>query len=76
MSLTDVDKQRAIDTRQALQDIMKTHPNLSQYSSFYVKPQDVQNFSSEEIRLMQAYSTQQAEAKAYAKQQKIGIRGY
>ena len=54
---------------------MKTHPTLSQYSSFYVKPDDVKDLTPEEVQLMRAYATQQAEAKAYAKSQRIGIRG-
>ena len=74
--VTDVntDKQRAIDTRQALEEIMRGHPNLSRYSSFYVKPDDVQDLTPEEIGLMQAYSTQQAQAKSYAKAQRIGLK--
>lgn len=71
----DTDKQRAIDTRQALQEMMAGHPNLSRYSSFYVKPDDVKDLSPDEIELMRAYSTQQAQARAYAKTQRgIGIQ--
>jgi hypothetical protein len=69
-----VDKQRAIDTRNALKQIMDGHPNLSRYSSFYVKPEDAKDLTPEEIELMRAYATQQAQAKVYAKSQRIGMR--
>ncbi|SIO38181.1 hypothetical protein SAMN05444166_4247 [Singulisphaera sp. GP187] len=70
----DVDKQRAIDTRNALNEILGEQPNLSQYSSFYVKPEDLDKLSPEEVELMRAYATQQAQAKEYAKRQRVGIR--
>jgi hypothetical protein len=70
----NVDKQRAIDTRNALKQIMDGHPNLSRYSSFYVKPEDAKDLTPEEIELMRAYATQQAQAKVYAKSQRIGMR--
>ena len=70
----DVDKQRAIDTRNALEQILATHPNLSRYSSFYVKPENASSLTPEEIRLMRLYSEQQAAAKAYAASQRVGIK--
>ena len=70
----DVDKQRAIDTRAALEDILRTHPNLSRYSAFYAKPEDEANLTPEEIKLMRLYAGQQAAAKAYAKSQRVGVR--
>jgi hypothetical protein len=66
----DVDKQRAVETRAALEDIMRTHPNLSTYSSFYVKPEDVAKLTSEEILLMRNYSELQKRAKKYAKEKR------
>jgi hypothetical protein len=63
----DVDKQRAIETRGALEDIMRTHPNLSNYSSFYVKPEDAAKLTPEEILMMREYSELQERAKQYAK---------
>lgn len=72
----DVNKQRAIETREALQNLMAGHPSLSKYQNFYVKPEDAQNLTPEEIELMRAYSTIQDQAKAYSKEQRsrIGIR--
>jgi hypothetical protein len=41
-------RQRAIDLRSLLGAIMRGHPSLSRYSSFYVKPEDVADLSPEE----------------------------
>ena len=70
----DVDKQRAIDTRAALEEILRQHPSLSRYSSFYVKPEDVGKLTPEELALMQLYSTQQQAAREYAKAKRIGVK--
>jgi hypothetical protein len=71
----DVNKQRAIETRDALQKLMAGHPALSKYTNFYVKPEEAENLTPEEIELMRAYSTIQDQAKAYNKEQRrLGIR--
>lgn len=72
----DVEKQRAIDTRNAVEELMRAHPNLSQYSSFYVKPEEAAKLTPEEIELMRAYSMQQDAAREYARQkrERIGLR--
>lgn len=72
----DVNKQRAVETRDALQKLMAGHPALSKYTNFYVKPEDASNLTPEEVELMRAYSTIQDQAKAYNKEQRgrIGIR--
>jgi hypothetical protein len=72
----DTDNQRAIELRNAVEDMMKGHSNLSKYQSFYVKPEDVQNLSPEEIELMRMYSGIQDQAKLYAKEKraKIGVK--
>jgi hypothetical protein len=76
--VTDVDteKQRAVELRAELERMMQGHPNLSKYTSFYVKPEQVANLSPEEIQMMRVYSELQDRAKAYAKEQrtKIGLR--
>jgi hypothetical protein len=69
----DVDKQRAIETRAALEDIMRTHPNLSTCSSFYVKPGDAAKLTPEEILLMRKYSELHDQAKKYAKQKRQSV---
>ncbi len=40
VEVTDVemDKQRGIDTRSALDEILKGQPDVSRYDRFYVKP--------------------------------------
>jgi hypothetical protein len=70
--VTDVDteKTRAVETRTALEDIMRTHPNLSTYSSFYVKPEDAAKLTPEEILMMRKYSELQERAKTYAKEKR------
>ena len=34
----DTDKQRAVDTRNALVEILRSQPHLSKYTKFYVRP--------------------------------------
>jgi hypothetical protein len=70
----DVDKQRAIDTRQALQGMLDQHPNLSQFTNFYVKPGDAEKLTPEEIQMMRLYAAQQQDAREYAASQRIGIK--
>jgi hypothetical protein len=74
----DTDKQRAIDLRSSLEEIMKSHPDLSLYSSFYVKPEDQAKMSPEEIEMMRMYSGLQDSARAYAKEkrEKIGLKAH
>ena len=35
---------------------MMSHPHLSQYNGFYVRPEDVPNLTPEEILLMRKYT--------------------
>jgi len=72
----EMEKQRAIDTRNALEEILRGQPHLSKYTSFYVKPEQAENLTPEEIELMRMYSTLQGNAREYTKEQrqKIGIR--
>ena len=44
------------ETRAALEEIMRSHPHLSQYNEFYVRPEDVPNLTPEEILLMRKYT--------------------
>ena len=72
----DVEKQRAIETRDALEKILQGQPGISQYTDFYVKPQDAAKLTPEDVQLMREYSTIQDAAKKYAAQQKkqIGVQ--
>ena len=63
----DVDKKRAVETRSALENIMRGHPILSQFTNFYVKPEDMAKLTSEEIEMMRKYTELQDRAKQYAK---------
>ncbi len=72
----DVDKQRAVETRTALEQMMKGHPDLSQDTSFYVKPEDQAKLTPDEILIMRKYTEIKAAAQKFAKQkrQQIGIQ--
>jgi hypothetical protein len=66
--VTDVNTEatRAAETWAALEDIMRTHPNLSQFTNFYVGPEDVAKLTPEEILLMRNYTELQDDGKKYA----------
>ncbi len=72
----DVDKQRAVETRAALEQMMSGHPELSKYTSFYVKPEDAFKLTPEDILVMRKYSMLQDQARLYAKQKReqIGVQ--
>ena len=53
----DVEKQRAVETRAALEEMMAGHPALSQYTSFYVKPEDASRLTPEDIVMMRMYTS-------------------
>jgi hypothetical protein len=70
----DTEEQRAIETWNALKEILRGQPNLSKYTSFYVKPEQAENLTPQEIELTRFYSTIQDNAKNYSHQQRIGVR--
>ncbi len=77
--VTDVDteKSRAIEARNALEEILRGQPHLSRYTSFYVKPDQAGDLSPQEITLMRLYSEMQRRAREYAEGQRaarIGVR--
>jgi hypothetical protein len=71
----DTDKARAVDLRNALDEILRGHPHLSRYSSFYVKPEDAAELTPEEVGLMRLYTELQDRAKQYAqeKRRRVGV---
>lgn len=75
MTDVDVDKQRAVETWAALEEIMRSHTNLSQFPNFYVKPEDAAKLTPEDILIMRKYSEHQDQAKkhAKAKRETIGV---
>ncbi len=66
--VTDVNTEttRAAETRAALEGIMRTHPNLSQFTNFYLRPEDVAKLTPEEILVMRKYTVLQDDGKKYA----------
>jgi hypothetical protein len=72
----DADKQRAIEFRNELEKLMEGHKSLSKYSRYYVKPENAEKLTPEEIRYMRAYSQLGDQGRAYAKKKRaeIGIK--
>ncbi len=70
----DTDKQRAVELRTKLEEMMRTQPHLSRYTNFYVKPDEIGNLTREEVEMMRFYSELQERAKEFAKSQRIGIK--
>jgi hypothetical protein len=66
----DTDVQRAVEMRNTLEDILRGQPHLSNYTSFYVKPEEVPQLTEEEVLLMRLYSEMQDRARAYAEQKR------
>jgi hypothetical protein len=68
-------KSRAIELRNTLEEMMKGHPELSQYQSFYVKPEDQAKLTPQEIEIMREYSGLQDAARKYARERRrIGAK--
>lgn len=71
-----MEKQRAVELRSTLDEILRGHPNISRYGSMHVRPEDVEKLTPEEIELMRLYSGLQDAALKYTKNQRaIGVRG-
>jgi hypothetical protein len=52
----DVEKQRDVETRAALEAMMAGHPDISRYSELYVKPEDQAKLTPDEIFIMRKYT--------------------
>lgn len=63
VSDVDVDKMRAIDSRHALEETMRQHPHVSQYTSFYVRPEDRGQLTPEEIGSLRTLAAMQQAAR-------------
>ena len=72
----DVDEQRVIETRNALESMLRGQPDISQYTSFYIKPEDQASLAPERVMLMRPYTELQAAATRYARARRdqIGIQ--
>ena len=71
--VTDVDmnKARAIETRKALEDVLRANPAISQYTNLYVRPEDQEKLSEEDISRLQVLAALQKNAQAYAKERRL-----
>jgi hypothetical protein len=67
LSDVETDKQRAVETRAALEVIMRGHPELSQFTNFYVKPEDTSKLMPEDILMMRRHTELQDQTREYAK---------
>ncbi len=57
----------AVETWADLEGIMRSHPTLSQFTNFYVKPEDAAKLTPDDILMMWKYTELQEQAKKYAK---------
>jgi hypothetical protein len=73
----DVDRQRAIETRDAIAEILKGKPHISSHQDFFVRPENIPKLTPDEIETLRLFSTQEARTAAWKKAQKqkqVGIR--
>ncbi len=63
----------AVETRSALEKIMRGHPILSQFINFYVKPEDAAKLTPDDIAMMRKHTELRDRAKKYAKQKREQI---
>jgi hypothetical protein len=68
----DVEKAKAIEARKSLEELLRKAPHLSQFTNFFVKPDDVAQLTPEEVKMMKLYANSQEASKAYAKAKKQG----
>jgi hypothetical protein len=68
----DVDEPRAIEQLVTLEEMLRGHPDLSRYQSFYVKPENQGRRTPDEIQMMRLDSGLQGAARAYSKSQRPG----
>lgn len=73
LRVTDVDmqKMRAIETRQALEELLRKNPHVSQYTNFYVRPEDKLNLTTEDTEKLQLMSRLQSNAQRHAREQRM-----
>ena len=54
---------------------MQGHPTLSQFTNFYVKPEDLANLTHEEIEMMRKLTEPQNQARKFARRSSAGVPG-
>jgi hypothetical protein len=70
VSDVDVNKLKAIDTREALEESLRGQPNIKEYNQFYVRPGQQQNLSALEIQQMQLLARLQEQAQRHVKMER------
>ena len=70
VQVTDVnmEKQKAAETRDALMNILQSHPHIRQFTDLYARKEDRDKLTPEEITLMQKWHEGTERAKQWAKQ--------
>lgn len=72
VSDVDVEKARAVELRNRLEEILKGQPHLSRYQRFYVKPEEASSLTPGQVDLMRLYAGIQEQAQAAAKRKREG----
>ncbi len=67
----DVDKQRAIEMRDALHDMLDQQPHLTPYTNWYVKPDQMKLMTPQEVENMRLLTTMQRNAREYAERRRL-----
>lgn len=71
----DVSRQRAIEQRDAIAELLKSHPNIAQRLSFYPRKDAIDKLTPSDIELLRMYATQEQKTAEWKKQQKqIGVQ--
>lgn len=77
LSDVNMEKLRAIDAREVLSEMLGNNPAVSQFTNFYVKPENQAKLSPNDIMQLQLFAAYKAKAKAAVEKEKakqIGIR--
>ena len=71
--ITDVDmeKIRAIETRNALEELLRRNPQVSQYTNFYVRPENQQGLTPDAVEQLRMLRLLQSNAQKHAKDQRL-----
>lgn len=72
VSDVDLEAARAVDSRRVLDQILRRQPNISQYTSWYVRPDQAANLTPEQIELMRLYTGIRQDARDYMERQRSG----
>ena len=68
----DVEKAKAIETRRALEDLMRGRPGIVEHSNFYARPQDMASLTDQDVIMMRLYNEMRDRARKAADQANRG----